>query len=116
MCSAHGAGPQDVGEPFLANVLLSNHPVTFSEGRNTDRPDASAVYLQDFQRFLLHEQQVRGLSGAASGTQRSPGHLLSQHSCGLPEVGWGPIKFPVSYATFSDRAVPRGLCQSRTGA
>lgn len=24
---------------------------------NTDRPDASAVYLQDFQRFLLHEQQ-----------------------------------------------------------
>lgn len=27
---------------------------------NTDRPDASAVYLQDFQRFLLHEQQVRG--------------------------------------------------------
>lgn len=32
----------------------------FSEGRNTDRPDASAVYLQDFQRFLLHEQQVRG--------------------------------------------------------
>ncbi|KAK7830322.1 hypothetical protein U0070_018830 [Myodes glareolus] len=43
--------------PLLANVLLSNHPVTFSEGRNTDRPDASAVYLQDFQRFLLHEQQ-----------------------------------------------------------
>ncbi|XP_033613799.1 1-phosphatidylinositol 4,5-bisphosphate phosphodiesterase gamma-2 [Fukomys damarensis] len=24
---------------------------------NTDRPDASAVYLQDFQRFLVHEQQ-----------------------------------------------------------
>ncbi|XP_006744238.2 1-phosphatidylinositol 4,5-bisphosphate phosphodiesterase gamma-2-like [Leptonychotes weddellii] len=24
---------------------------------NTDRPDASAVYLHDFQRFLLHEQQ-----------------------------------------------------------
>lgn len=26
--------------------------------RNTDRPDASAVHLHDFQRFLLHEQQV----------------------------------------------------------
>ncbi|XP_011845507.1 PREDICTED: 1-phosphatidylinositol 4,5-bisphosphate phosphodiesterase gamma-2 [Mandrillus leucophaeus] len=24
---------------------------------NTDRPDASAVYLHDFQRFLIHEQQ-----------------------------------------------------------
>nr|XP_013014250.1 1-phosphatidylinositol 4,5-bisphosphate phosphodiesterase gamma-2 isoform X2 [Cavia porcellus] len=24
---------------------------------NTDRPDGSAVYLQDFQRFLIHEQQ-----------------------------------------------------------
>lgn len=113
MCSAHGTGPQDGGGPLLANVLLSNHPVTFSEGRNTDRPDASAVYLQDFQRFLLHEQQVRGLPDVASGTQCSPGHLLSQNNCGLPG---GDIKFPVSYATFNDRAVPRGLCQSRTGA
>ncbi|KAF5918570.1 hypothetical protein HPG69_005005 [Diceros bicornis minor] len=26
-------------------------------GSNTDRPDASAVHLHDFQRFLLHEQQ-----------------------------------------------------------
>ncbi|KAG8506253.1 1-phosphatidylinositol 4,5-bisphosphate phosphodiesterase gamma-2 [Galemys pyrenaicus] len=29
----------------------------FPEGSNTDRPDASAIHLHDFQRFLLHEQQ-----------------------------------------------------------
>lgn len=34
--------------------------ISFPEGSNTDRPDASAVHLHDFQRFLLHEQQVRG--------------------------------------------------------
>lgn len=41
---------------FCLNTLL------FPEDSNTDRPDASAVYLHDFQRFLLHEQQVRGAS------------------------------------------------------
>ena len=37
--------------------------ISFPEGSNTDRPDASAVHLHDFQRFLLHEQQVRGEQG-----------------------------------------------------
>lgn len=41
------------------------------------------------------------------------GHLLSHHSGGLPEVGWGPFKFPISYGHFQWL---RGLCPSRTGA
>ena len=50
------------------NILL------FPEGSNTDRPDASAVYLHDFQRFLLHEQQVRGALGWGGGAE-PPGPL-----------------------------------------
>lgn len=41
----------------------SLNTLSFPEGSNTDRPDASAVHLHDFQRFLLHEQQVRALRG-----------------------------------------------------
>ena len=51
------------------SIVSSLNTLPFPEGSNTDRPDASAVYLHDFQRFLLHEQQVR--AGQGWGSWRS---------------------------------------------
>lgn len=47
-------------------MCSSLNTLSFPEGSNTDRPDASAVHLHDFQRFLLHEQQVREQQGAGT--------------------------------------------------
>lgn len=55
-----GAQVSAGGDRLLTADCPPLNTISFPEGSNTDRPDASAVHLHDFQRFLLHEQQVRG--------------------------------------------------------
>lgn len=63
----------------------SLNTLSFPEGSNTDRPDASAVHLHDFQRFLLHEQQVRGQKdGRGAGSSFLGGFSPSAFS-------WPPV-------------------------
>lgn len=95
-----------VGQPAGLNCLLTLelcpclNTLYFPEGSNTDRPDASAVHLHDFQRFLLHEQQVReqqvGVAGGSCLESFSPshhlpstGHLLSRNCCRLVQWCFG---------------------------
>lgn len=70
-------GPHRLLPP--SSVSISKRP-SFPEGSNTDRPDASAVRLLDFQRFLLHEQQVREPRGRGAGRRCADGsHLATRH-------------------------------------
>lgn len=75
---------------LTADVCPSLNTLSFPEGSSTDRPDASAVHLHDFQRFLLHEQQVREQKGArGAGGSFLDGFSPSHH---LPCVFiWPPV-------------------------
>ena len=80
-CRGYSAGCLG-GRPAGWDRLLpvgwpSLNTLPFPEDSNTDRPDASAVHLHDFQRFLLHEQQVRGQQGPWGGAAPAVAHLLT---------------------------------------
>lgn len=90
-CGGHSAGCLG-GRPAGWDRLLtvgcpSLNTLPFPEDSNTDRPDASAVHLHDFQRFLLHEQQVRGQQGRGfwGGAAPAVAHLLTtcRHETGV---------------------------------
>lgn len=82
-----GRHPTDGNGLLTIEECLSLNTLSFPEGSNTDRPDASAVHLHDFQRFLLHEQQVREQKGGGGAAGSFPVVLTFSP----PAFTWPPV-------------------------